>query len=97
VQDATGKELDDKSLRSVVVELSDGQNFEAHFKGHPPGDAPTDHFWSISWKIPEDYPTGSFNYKVVASASDGTTQSWEPFNVKPSLLTVVVGTFEPAK
>jgi len=97
VQDATGKELDDKSLKSVVVELSDGQKFEAHFKGHPPGDAPTDHFWSISWKIPEDYPTGSFNYKVVATASDGTTQSWEPFNVKPSLLTVVAGTFEPAK
>jgi hypothetical protein len=34
---------------------------------------------------------------VVATASDGTTQSWVPFNVKPSLLTVVAGTFEPVK
>jgi hypothetical protein len=49
VQDATGKELDDKSLNSVVVELSDGQKFEAHFKGatlpptisgRPPGKSP---------------------------------------------------------
>src|SRR5689334_6614077 len=51
VQDATGKELDDKGLKSVIVELSDGQRFEAHFKGHPPRGAPTDHFWSTSWTI----------------------------------------------
>lgn len=95
VQDATGQELDNKSLKSLVVELSDGQKFSAQFRGHPPGDAPTDHFWSTSWAIPEDYPTGSFNYKVIATTSDGTTQSWEPFKVKPSLLTVIAGTFEP--
>jgi hypothetical protein len=94
VQDATGKQLDDKGLKGVVVELSDGQKFLAHFGGHPP-DAPTDHLWSTSWSIPEDYPTGSFNYKVVATAPDGSTQSWEPVNVKPSLLTVIAGTFEP--
>jgi hypothetical protein len=96
VQDATGKELDDKSLKSLVVELSDGQKFPARFGGHPPKE-PTDHLWSTSWSIPEDYPTGSFNYKVVATALDGTTQSWQPVNVKPSLLTVIPGTFEPAK
>jgi hypothetical protein len=94
VQDATGKELDDKSLKSLVVELSDGQKFPARFGGHPPKE-PTDHLWSTSWSIPEDYPTGSFNYKVVATALDGSTQRWEPPNVKPSFLTVVAGTFEP--
>jgi len=96
VQDATGKQLDDKSLKSLVVELSDGQKFPARFGGHPPK-APTDYLWSTSWRIPEDYPTGSFNYKVVATAPDGTTQSWEPVNTKPSLLTIVAGTFEPTK
>jgi hypothetical protein len=96
VLDATGKALDDKSLKSVVVELSDGQKFKAHFSGHPPK-APTDHKWSATWTIPADYPTGSFNYKVIATAPDGTTQSWEPFNTKPSHLTVIAGTFRPAK
>jgi hypothetical protein len=96
VQDATGKQLDDKSLKGLVVELSDGQKFAAHYGGHPPKE-PADYFWSTSWAIPEDYPTGSFNYKVVATAVDGTTQSWEPPNVKPSLLTVIPGTFQPAK
>ena len=96
VQDATGKQLDDKGLKSVVVELSDGQKFPAHFGGHPPS-APTDYLWSTSWSRPADYPTGTFNYNVVATALDGTTQSWEPVNNKLSMLTVIPGTFEPAK
>jgi hypothetical protein len=96
VQDATGRQLDNKSLKSVVVELSDGQTFQARFSGHPPK-APTDHKWSATWSIPADYPTGSFNYKVIATALDGTTQSWEPFNTKPSHLTVIAGSFVPAK
>ena len=94
VQDATGKQLDNTGLKSVVVELSDGQKFPARFGGHPPKE-PTDHLWSTAWVIPDDYPTGSFNYKVVATALDGTTQTWEPVNTKPSLLTVIAGTFEP--
>jgi hypothetical protein len=94
VQDGTGTELDGKGLKSVVVELSDGQKFPARFGGHPPKE-PTAYLWSTAWVIPDDYPTGSFNYKVVATALDGTTQTWEPVNTKPSLLTIVAGTFEP--
>ena len=96
VQDATGKQLDNTGLKSVVVELSDGQKFPARFGGHPPKE-PTAYLWSTAWAIPEDYPTGSFYYKVVATAPDGTTQTWEPVNTKPSLLTIVAGTFEPTK
>jgi hypothetical protein len=96
VEDATGKQLDNKGLKSLVVELPDGQKFVAHYGGHPPN-APTDHLWSASWAIPADYPTGSFNYTVVATAPDGSTQSWQPVNVKASWLTVVDGTFVPAK
>jgi hypothetical protein len=96
VQDATGTELEGKGLKSVVIELSDGQKFPASFGGHPPKE-PTAYLWSTAWVIPDDYPTGSFNYKVVATALDGATQTWEPVNTKPSLLTIVAGTFEPAK
>jgi hypothetical protein len=96
VQDVTGKELDDKGLKSLVVELTDGQKFPAQFGGHPPKE-PTAYLWSAGWTIPDDYPTGTLNYKVVATALDGTTQTWEPVNNKYSLLTVVAGTFEPAK
>ena len=94
VQDATGKQLDDKGLKGVVVELSDGQEFPARFR-RPPAEGADGLYLVHPWVIPDNYPTGSFNYKVVATTLDGTTQTWEPINTKPSLLTIIAGTFEP--
>lgn len=86
--DQTGARLDDKGVKSVVVELSDGQKFPMHFGGHPKGKT-DDYFWTVSWHIPESYPTGSFSYKVVATGMDGQTHTWKPFNVDLSQLMVL--------
>jgi hypothetical protein len=94
VLDQTGAQADDKMLKSVVVELSDGQKLPAKFGGHPPRGTPTDFFWSLAWIIPGDYPTGSLIYKVVATDNAGNTQTWEPFKRQPTQLTVIAG--EPA-
>jgi hypothetical protein len=94
VLDQTGAQADDKMLKSVVVELSDGQKIPAKFGGHPPRGTPTDFFWSLAWIIPEGYPTGSLVYKVVATDNAGNTQTWEPFKRQPTQLTIVAG--EPA-
>jgi hypothetical protein len=42
VLDQAGQQVDDKTLKSVVVELSDGQKLNAKFGGHPPRGTPTD-------------------------------------------------------
>jgi len=94
VLDQAGKNLDEKGLKSVVVELSDGQKLPAKFGGHPPRGTATDFFWSLHWVIPGDYPTGSLVYKVVATDNDGHTTTWEPFKRAPTQLTVIAG--EPA-
>ncbi|MCC6777480.1 MAG: hypothetical protein IT537_12755 [Hyphomicrobiales bacterium] len=94
VLDQTGATADDKMLKTVVVELSDGQKIPASFGPHPPRGTPTDFFWSMHWVIPADYPTGSLSYKVVVTDMDGRTQTWEPFKRAPTQLTVVAG--EPA-
>ena len=55
VLDAGGKSLDDKGLKSVVVELPDGQKLDAKFDRHPPprkGPA-LDHFWTAVWIDPD--------------------------------------------
>jgi len=91
VLDADGKMVDDKGLKSLVVELSNGKTIELKHKGHPARVPPTDFFWSGSWVIPEDQPTGSFTYKVIATDMQGKTQTWEPFKVAASQLTVVAG------
>ena len=93
VLDADGKNVDEKGLKTLMVEISNGKSVELKFKPHPPprqGPA-TDYFWSGSWVIPEDQPTGSFTYKVIATDMAGKTQTWEPFKIVASQLTVVAG------
>jgi hypothetical protein len=99
ILDASGKPLDDKGLKSLVVELADGQKLPARFGVHPPpriGPA-VDHFWTARWIIPTEYPSGSFYYKVTATSLDGSTQTWEPFKSLPSRLAVLDGAIEIKK
>jgi hypothetical protein len=97
VLDKDGKALDDKGLKSLAIELPDGKKIDAHFRGHPPRPPQTDNFWSTSWIIPDDYPTGTFAYKVVATDMQGQTQTWEPFKVAASQLTILAGDVEIKK
>jgi hypothetical protein len=97
VLDSSGEQIDDKNLKSVIVELSDGQKLTTKFGPHPPRGTATDHFWSVQWVVPADYPTGSLAYKVVATDMQGRSQSWEPFKRAPTQLTVIAGDPEPAK
>jgi hypothetical protein len=96
VRDGAGQALDDKGIKSLVVQLPDGQSFNAKFGPHPPPAAgpAVDHFWTAIWIIPSSYPSGSLSYKVVATDLDGNTQTWEPFKSKPSQLTVIDGDIE---
>jgi hypothetical protein len=58
VRDITGTPLDDKGIKGIVVELSDGQKLPMRYGGHPPSGS-VDYFWSAGWLIPDDYPTGT--------------------------------------
>ena len=99
ILDAAGKELDDKALKSLVVELPDGQKLAARFSAHPPPriGPPLDYFWTARWIIPAEYPSGSFSYKVVATSLDGSSQTWEPFKSSQSRLAVLDGAIEIKK
>jgi hypothetical protein len=94
VTDADGKNIDDKGLKSLEIELANGQKIAARFHGHPPKDA-TDFFWVAPWVIPSDFPTGSLAYTVTATDLNGQTQSWQAFKVPTTQFTVLAGDFEP--
>jgi hypothetical protein len=99
VLDRAGQSLDEKGLKSLVVELPDGQKLEAKYGPHPPpaqGPA-TDFFWTAIWIIPTSYPSGTFVYKVVATDAQGQSQAWEPFKRSTSQLAVVAGEIEIKK
>ena len=99
VRNVAGDPLDDKNIKAITVELSDGQKFPASYRARPPANVrtafglsePLDYFWSAAWLIPQDYPTGSLSYKVVATDMQGNTQSWVPMKDLRSLPVVMEG------
>jgi hypothetical protein len=84
---ATGAQLDSKKLKSLVVELGDGNKVAMKYGGHPRGGT-EDAFWSTSWKVPEGYPTGTLGYTIIATDLEGHEVRWQPFTIKNSLLTI---------
>jgi hypothetical protein len=93
VRDITGKPLDDKGIQGVVIELSDGQKLPMRYGGHPPRGS-VDYFWAVGWVIPDNYPTGSLYYKVVATDLQGRSQTWQSFQDPRSQIEVIPGTVE---
>jgi hypothetical protein len=84
----TGKPMEKDDLKSLVIQLTDGKSFPAHYGKHPPMD-PIAYFWTFGWAVPADYPTGSFGYKIVATDKHGHTATFEPFESKESQLMVM--------
>lgn len=96
VLDQDGKALDDKALKGITVELPDGQKLSGRYGRHPPpaqGDA-TDFFWTVAWIVPDEYPSGTFVYKVTATDMQDKAHTWEPFKVKASQFAIVAGKIE---
>lgn len=87
---ATGRPMDDKQLKRVWVELVDGQVFEARYGPHPKN-KPVDYYWTTSWVIPSDYPSGVLDYTVYAEARDGRKGENVKFPIESSMLTVLPG------
>jgi len=93
VRDISGKPLDDKGIQGIVIELSDGQKLSMRYGGHPPRGS-IDYFWSAGWLIPDNYPTGTLYYKVVATDLQGRTQTWQSFQDPRSQIVVILGTVQ---
>lgn len=69
---------------TIMIHLSDGQSFPAHFGLH--GNA--DYFWTFGWEIPADYPTGMIDVNITADWN-GKSGEWTPNPIPPSLMTVL--------
>ncbi len=84
----SGKVLDDKGLKSVELKLPDGKIQAMKFGPHPKGKT-DDYFWTTSFKLPVDYPTGAFKYGVTATSLEGLVGEFSQFNVAASMLQVI--------
>ena len=93
VRTVNGELLEEKGIKSITVELTDGRKLNARYGGHPPR-SPTDFFWTAAWMIPEGFPTGTLGYKVTATDIHGNSQTWEPMREYRSWVVIIPGTVE---
>lgn len=87
VDPMTGQPMDDTMLDKVEVTLGDGTVIALKYGGHPPQQN-REFYWAGPWLVPKDYPTGTLPYTVVATAKDGRTGEYKPFDIPTSLLTI---------
>jgi hypothetical protein len=80
----TGEAMGDEQMESVKIELANGTSIDMEYGPHP-RNPPQTFYWTGSWVVPKDNPTGTLGYKIVATAKDGRTGTWEPFAVQSSL------------
>lgn len=82
VDAVANEELEDAEVKVV---LETGEEIELAYTPH--GEEET-MLYAAPWTIPDDFMTGTVNYQIIATV-DGNDYTYEPFNVGPSLLTII--------
>ncbi|QAY66864.1 hypothetical protein [Paenibacillus protaetiae] len=85
VNSETGQLAENAKLQ---LHLSTGEVLDMTLGEHPPETPGAEKFWTVAYKITGDTPTGTLNYSVTAE-TDTLKGEYKPFNVMPSLITIV--------
>lgn len=89
IDPATAKPMDDKALKSFVVTFPDNTTKALKYGGHGGPNKTDDFFWTTSFDVPKDYPTGAFTYKLLATSNEGLTGTYDQFKIASAMLQVV--------
>lgn len=82
IDQATKEIIEDAKVKAV---LATGDEYEMKLGKHG---AEGTLLWTVSWTIPDDFPTGTLDYKIVAEV-DGQEYYYQPFDVSLSKLTIL--------
>lgn len=85
VMDAASDEVIEDADVKVVLET--GEEFEMELGDHGSDDTET-MLYTIAWTIPDDFPTGTLDYEIIATV-DGEDYVYEPFDVDLSKMTII--------
>jgi hypothetical protein len=85
IDPATGKVADAAQL---TVKLANGEALQMMYRG---GTSASAHpgLWTTKWVVPDTAPAGVLHYSIEAKDSQGRTAVWAPFEIAPSILTIV--------
>jgi len=88
----TGELMDDAAMASVQIKLGNGQTIPMKYGAHPKN-PPNEYFWTGSFIVAKDAPTGKMDYSIVATSKDGRSGEFKPILSATSDLTVIAQTF----
>ncbi len=80
-------EIAERGLK-VTAYLENGPSFHMKYDKHPPNAKAGElvsYFWTTSWPIPADYPTGTVRWWVIATDKTGAFVRFDPIGVGTNL------------
>lgn len=80
-------EIAERNLK-VTAHLENGMNFPLKYGQHPPrprDGEPVKWFWTVSWKIPPEYPTGTLKWWLVVTDKAGGFVRFDPIGTGTNL------------
>jgi hypothetical protein len=83
----TGKFVE--SAKPVVHLQYGGRIEDIAMRYRGTGNNPRPGFWTAKWVVPDDAATGIVNFSITAVDAKGRTGTFEPFQIEPSMLTIV--------
>lgn len=76
-------------------EFSRRKSMEPMKYGPHPKTPPNESFWTQSFVIPEDFPTGTLDFTVTATDKEGRIGTFAPIHYAPSALLQVLDKVRP--
>lgn len=83
----TGKFVE--SAQAVIHLSYGGKKEDVPMRYRGTGNNPRPGFWTGKWVVPSDALVGIVKYTITAVDADGRTGTFEPFQIEPSMLTIV--------
>jgi len=91
----TGQAMDNTTIDKIEIKFKNGTALDPMKYGPHPKDAPNESFWTQSFVIPEDFPTGALDFTVTATDKEGRTGTFTPIHYSPSALLQILDKVRP--
>ncbi|HEY5475853.1 MAG TPA: hypothetical protein VIK11_03965 [Tepidiformaceae bacterium] len=91
----SGNQLTDADIASIIVTLKDGTKTAPATYGAHPKTEPNESFWTASWTVPSNYPSGSLDYTITATAKDGRTGTFTQLHFAATAMMAVTDQVRP--
>jgi hypothetical protein len=89
----TGDLMDDKAVSKLQTKLTNGMTLDLKYAAHPK--TSQNFFWTVSWIVPLNQPTGTLGWSILATTTDGRAGQFQEIKSATSQMTITDEVFAP--